>query len=140
MIRITAILEISDHDGQECSGDECEYSSYEIICRTPIGNSCPPDCAKILDDLQFGDIDFRSMTNINFKNYLPIPHINESGSGHCDICPKSLSNGLYGHDFRYTIKSVIKIPLTKYKFTCEPLSLSPSQLSPSQLYFNNSLY
>tara|TARA_B110000261_G_C12760029_1_gene228117 strand:+ start:114 stop:503 length:390 start_codon:yes stop_codon:yes gene_type:complete len=119
MLRITAKLELSDHDGY-CSGGENEYSSHEITCRTFIGNSCPKYIQDTLTNLPIGDIDFNSLKNIDFTNYLRTPEVSCGGSGYCSCCDKTLFNNLDGHDYRYTIINIIKIPLTTCKFVCIP--------------------
>lgn len=94
-ILITALLEISDHDGY-CSGDECEYTSRQIIhlCEIP-EQYLNEEIGKIVD-----------YEEDDWLKYLPDPELNTSESGYCELSEESESAGLSIHDYRYTIISI----------------------------------
>ncbi len=94
-IKITTILETSDHDGY-CSGNESYYESNEkiFILKTP---------QKYID-YPIGIIENYDEEFI--INLLPIPGINMNGSYYCKNSKESELKDLSMHDYRYNIKTV----------------------------------
>ena len=86
-VKITAKLEISDHDGY-CSGGECEYTHN-------------------IEDYIIDIPDEEYYDGINWIIFLPTPKINNYGSYYCDNSNKSVEVNLDRHDFRYTIIKVV---------------------------------
>ncbi len=86
-VKITAKLEISDHDGW-CSGSECEYTH---TIKTYIVN---------ISDEEYYD-------GIDWIIFLPTPEINTFGSYYCDLSDESEKNNLSNHDYKYTIVNVV---------------------------------
>ncbi len=94
-IKITTILETSDHDGY-CSGDESYYESKEkvFILETP---------QKYID-YPIGIIENYDEEFI--EKFLPIPEINMNGSYTCKNSKESELKDLGIHDYRYNIINV----------------------------------
>ncbi len=86
-VKITAKLEISDHDGW-CSDGECEYS-YSTKKYT----------------IHFPDYKYLG-DQTNWCLYLPQPELNMWGSGYCDVSNESVKHDLSKHEYRYTIIKV----------------------------------
>lgn len=96
--KITARLEISDHDGY-CSGDECEYSSSIVVKKV--------DVPEEYDDYGYGKIN--NLNEYNWEQFLEPPELDDRGyhcSYYCCLSDECIAHGLNVHDYRYTILSV----------------------------------
>ncbi len=104
-IKITTLLETSDHDGY-CSGDECYYESEEkvFILSTP----------KEYIDFPIGLVEKYDEEFI--KNLLPKPKINMNGSYYCKNSKMSEEKDLGLHDYRYNIINVEIVHNDKRKY------------------------
>lgn len=89
LIRITAKLETSDHDGY-CSADDCEYSSTLVV-----HDYCIPN----------DEITAAAAASSLYAKYLPAPKIHDGGSYYCGLHPRCVLAGLGKHDYRYTVIS-----------------------------------
>ncbi len=104
VVKITAILEINDHDGW-CSGEECEYTRKTVKTVIPV-----PEKYK---NQPLGEIVVEKGNATEWTKYLKLPNINLHGSGYCRChIPKG---GVGKHQYRYTIKNVVIIENNKYK-------------------------
>jgi hypothetical protein len=93
-VRITAVLEISDHDGH-CSDNENEYTR-KIVRR-------------VVDIPANIDLDDEALVASNYSSleqYLEAPRVRLGGSGYCGVSQKSRRAGLDKHEYAYTIQDV----------------------------------
>ncbi len=97
-LKITALLETSDHDGY-CSDGECEYNSKESTYIVDV-----PELLK--KDIPIGVLDEETRHSYYWQSLLPEPILNNSGSHYCKISNKCINAKLGLHDYRYTIRSV----------------------------------
>jgi len=91
-VTITAILATSDHDGY-CSGSECEYKTerMEFIIQVP------NEMNDKISEEHYND----------WTKYLPTHNLSEGGgSNYCDLSNECVENGLYKHEYKYTIISI----------------------------------
>lgn len=104
-ILITALLEISDHDGY-CSGNECEYTLRKIVhlCDVPeeyqdyeVGKLEKEEEKEEWSDKEWSEY---------WIHYLPEQEVNTHESYYCELNPGCESVGLERHDYRYTILNV----------------------------------
>lgn len=89
-VKIIADLETSDHDGY-CSGEECLYEIKEETF-----------FFEVEDDKSL------ELDNPFWKTLLPVPDLGGQ-SYYCGIDDESIERGLDIHDYRYTIKEIIKV-------------------------------
>lgn len=94
-IRITTILETSDHDGY-CSGSECYYESERKIFVFVTPTQYEKSSIGFIEDYDEKDI----------IHLLPKPQINMSGSCYCINSIEADERDLCIHDYRYNIISV----------------------------------
>jgi hypothetical protein len=94
-VLITALLEISDHDGY-CSGEECEYESKQIVhlCNIP----------SFYEDYEIGNIN--DLIEHDWLQYLPELELNTHESYYCNLSDECEEAELEKHDYRYTILNV----------------------------------
>lgn len=105
MVRVTALLEMSEHDGY-CSGNECEYTSKETVIVIDVPheyNDAPLGFIEEIDQEEWNKIipypDEEYETNYPEADRYAL-------SGYCDNDPESEERGLGKHDYRYTIHSI----------------------------------
>ena len=97
--KIIVQLETSDHDGY-CSGEECEYSTETMVKIIDVPN-------QFAGSILYGKIPDSQINKHNWiYHYLPEPQLNHSGSSYCNNSADAKINGLYKHDFKYTILSI----------------------------------
>ncbi len=92
-VSITALLEISDHDGY-CSGEECDYTSRQIVHLCDIPKGVQKDCTD------------ETLNQYDWTQCLPQHELNDGGSGYCDNSAECEDAGLSRHDYKYTILKV----------------------------------
>ena len=93
--KITAKLEISDHDGY-CTDNECDYE-----CSTVIKIIDVPQEYKNNKQGKICDVN-----DYDWIQFLDIPELNYSGSRACEVSSECQENGLGNHEYKYTIISV----------------------------------
>ena len=102
LARITAQLEMNDHDGY-CSSDECEYTRKTVKATIVVpGQYRTHPVGKIANTREY-----------KWANHLQVPEVNVEGSGYCRFVKPE--GGLDQHEYRYTIKKVEIVENKKYK-------------------------
>jgi hypothetical protein len=93
IIKISAVLEISDHCGY-CSSEDCEYESSKVIAY----------CDMIPKYEHTTTNEHINPENHYWEQYFPEPELNTSGSYYYGAC--SECDDLDNHSYRYTITHV----------------------------------
>lgn len=97
-LKITALLETSDHDGY-CTDNECEYATKTETYIVDF----PED---FRNDLPIGVLDEENRHNHYWKSLLPKPELNNSGSHYCSRSKECMYADLGCHDYLYKVLSV----------------------------------
>lgn len=108
LARITAQLEMNDHDGY-CSDDDCEYTKQIIKVNVIVPEKYKEHPVGKIDDTNEHKWAYHHM----WAKYLPLPEVNICGSGYCKF--HNPKGGVGQHQYRYTIKKVEIIANKKYK-------------------------
>lgn len=90
-LKITVILEISDHDGY-CSDGDCEYSKKFVSKLIPIPQHFP-------SDLKVGT--FLDEDSSYWIQFFEVPHLHDD-SMYCGLSHESEMHNLGRHEYRYT--------------------------------------
>jgi hypothetical protein len=91
LVEIFYELEIVDHDDY-CVGQECNYIKIQksvVVEYEPQSDDC------------------QDLSTKNWEGYLPVPHVNDGGTGYCYVPSQASRVGMnHPHEYRYTILSV----------------------------------